>query len=182
MKSTVQVKTIVAALDGSGHASKAFDFATDLATKYGARLIALHVLSEKPLSPEEHKLAVVEYGADALDRLNADALMDVRGDPRALGGLLVQQYGDVTRQMRQAIAERLLGEAEILAKSKGVKGIETMIEEGNPANRILESAKDNHADMIVLGSRGLGDFKGLMMGSVSHKVSQMAKCTCITVK
>jgi nucleotide-binding universal stress UspA family protein len=36
--------------------------------------------------------------------------------------------------------------------------------------------------MIFLGSRGLGDIKGLLMGSVSHKVTQLAECTCVSVK
>jgi nucleotide-binding universal stress UspA family protein len=33
-----------------------------------------------------------------------------------------------------------------------------------------------------MGSRGVTDFNGLLMGSVSHKISHLAKCTCITVK
>jgi nucleotide-binding universal stress UspA family protein len=35
--------------------------------------------------------------------------------------------------------------------------------------------------MIFLGSRGLGDAKGLLMGSVSHKVAHLAECTCVSV-
>ena len=36
--------------------------------------------------------------------------------------------------------------------------------------------------MIFLGSRGLGDVGGLLMGSVSHKVMHLAPCTCVAVK
>ena len=36
--------------------------------------------------------------------------------------------------------------------------------------------------MIFLGSRGLDDMVGLMMGSVSHKVMHLAPCTCVAVK
>ena len=43
-------------------------------------------------------------------------------------------------------------------------------------------AQDRKADAIVMGSRGLSDIKGLFLGSVSHKVSHLAECTCITVK
>jgi len=182
MQHAMKINTIVSALDGSGHAYKALDFATDLAEKYGARLIALTVLSDKPLKDEERHLAAIEYHVDFLKKLDTGALMDVRGDPRAVAGLLVQQYGDAARQMRQAVGEDLMKKARARARAKGVDNIEIMIVEGDPATLILATAKDKNADLIVLGSRGLSDLAGLLMGSVSHKVSQMAACTCITVK
>lgn len=37
-------------------------------------------------------------------------------------------------------------------------------------------------DMIVMGSRGLSDPAGLLVGSVSHKVTNMAPCTGVTVR
>jgi nucleotide-binding universal stress UspA family protein len=60
--------------------------------------------------------------------------------------------------------------------------VTTLLAGGDPADAILEAAKREKADTIVLGSRGLGDFKGLVLGSVSHKVAAHAECTCITVK
>ena len=53
---------------------------------------------------------------------------------------------------------------------------------GDPAGEILERAAQIGADMIVMGSRGLSDLKGLLVGSVSHKVNHLADCTCITVR
>ena len=35
---------------------------------------------------------------------------------------------------------------------------------------------------VVVGSRGLSEIRGLLLGSVSHKVCQLAPCTCVTVK
>ena len=58
----------------------------------------------------------------------------------------------------------------------------TLLEDGDPASTILRVAKGLDADMIVLGSRGLGDAKGLLLGSVSHKVAHFAECTCVSVK
>ncbi|NQU72224.1 MAG: universal stress protein, partial [Rhodospirillales bacterium] len=47
---------------------------------------------------------------------------------------------------------------------------------------IIEYAEQHDIDMIVIGSRGLGDLKGMLLGSVSHKVAHLAECSCITVK
>jgi len=57
-----------------------------------------------------------------------------------------------------------------------------MVLEGDPAGRIVEAARKRGADLIVIGSRGLGDLQGMLLGSVSHKVAQLAPCTCIIVR
>lgn len=44
-----------------------------------------------------------------------------------------------------------------------------------PWNRICRIAEDEGCDMIVMGSRGLGDWEGAMIGSVTHKV--LAHCS-----
>jgi nucleotide-binding universal stress UspA family protein len=45
---------------------------------------------------------------------------------------------------------------------------------GQVAKVIVETANDNSSDLIVMGSRGLSDLKGLLLGSVTHKVIQLA--------
>ncbi|GHC21710.1 universal stress protein [Kushneria pakistanensis] len=52
---------------------------------------------------------------------------------------------------------------------------------GRPDHTIVALAKALGVDAIVMGSRGLSDIKGLVVGSVSHKVSHIAPCTVITL-
>ncbi|MBT6912793.1 MAG: universal stress protein, partial [Rhodospirillaceae bacterium] len=52
----------------------------------------------------------------------------------------------------------------------------------DPAEAILDLAARHKASMIVMGSRGLSDVKGLLLGSTSHKVNAQAGCTCVSVK
>lgn len=51
----------------------------------------------------------------------------------------------------------------------------------DPADDILNAAKLNDADLIVMGRRGLGSVASLFLGSVSQKVSRGAACSCLTV-
>jgi nucleotide-binding universal stress UspA family protein len=50
------------------------------------------------------------------------------------------------------------------------------------AKEILDAAEHFGADAIVLGSRGLGDWSGLLLGSVTHKVIQHARCPVLVVR
>jgi len=50
---------------------------------------------------------------------------------------------------------------------------------GNPAEELVKASRD--ADMLVVGSRGLGGFGRLMMGSVSSQVTHHAACPVVVV-
>ena len=68
-----------------------------------------------------------------------------------------------------------------IAKARGVKA-ETMLVRGHPARAILDAAKAKGTDLIVVGSRGLGGVKGLLLGSVSNAVVQNSKVPVMVVK
>ena len=53
---------------------------------------------------------------------------------------------------------------------------------GNAAQAILRVRYEHQADMIVMGSRGLGNLKAALMGSVSHHVLGHAECPVVVVK
>ena len=81
-----------------------------------------------------------------------------------------------------AVGERILDDWQRLAAESGVSDIKTMLREGDPAGQIIEAAKDQDADVIVMGFRGHGALAELLLGSVSHKVGQLAPCICMTVR
>ena len=53
---------------------------------------------------------------------------------------------------------------------------------GSVAPTILEAAQSFSADVIVMGTRGLTDFTGLLLGSVAHKVIHHAHCPVLVVR
>lgn len=60
--------------------------------------------------------------------------------------------------------------------------IETLLETGDAREKILAAAKENSADMIVIGSRGMGRLGRFLLGSVSQSVVQNAKIPVLVVK
>jgi len=60
--------------------------------------------------------------------------------------------------------------------------ISTEIIEGSPRQVIVDEAENWHADLIVMGSRGLGAWNRLLLGSVSTGVVHHAKCSVEIVR
>lgn len=60
--------------------------------------------------------------------------------------------------------------------------IHSEILEGPPAEAILRVAETRASDLIVMGSRGLGQITGLLLGSQSQKVVNNARCPVLIVR
>ena len=54
------------------------------------------------------------------------------------------------------------------------------VTQGPAATVLLNASKD--ADLIVVGSRGLGGFTGLLLGSVSTQIVHHAGCAVLVVR
>ena len=63
----------------------------------------------------------------------------------------------------------------------GVK-VKSVFDVGSPGPALLAVAKKYDADLIVMGSRGLGPLKGLFMGSVSSYVTSHSTCPVLIIK
>jgi len=51
---------------------------------------------------------------------------------------------------------------------------------GDPAEELIAASRD--ADLVVVGSRGIGGFASLLMGSVSSKVTHHAACPVVVIR
>lgn len=146
------IKRILVATDASRQANRAVDLAADIATKYGASLDILHVVRQMQLPPELLRMARVEKIAGR----EADIL--------------------------EFVARQILTDAQARAKKKGAKEVRTDMASGDPATAIVKHAKRHNADLIVMGSRGLGKVKEVILGSVSRKVCNLSLISCLTVR
>jgi nucleotide-binding universal stress UspA family protein len=171
------IKKILVPVDGSEHSVKAVELASDLASKYDAQVILLHVLLRGHMPDGLKKALDVEVGKRAT---SADNLVNMPQEILARVGS--KKDTQLSLKELDYIGKYVLSSVAGICKDKGVNSIDQRVEEGNPAKVIIKAAEDSKADMIVMGNRGLSDFQGMLVGSVSHKVSHLAKCTCVTVR
>jgi len=57
-----------------------------------------------------------------------------------------------------------------------------LIMEGPPGKKICDIARIESCEMIIMGSRGRSDLKGLLLGSVAHRVLQQSPCPVLVVR
>ena len=81
----------------------------------------------------------------------------------------------------RAESAKILDKCKQIAEKSDVK-IETVIGEGDAASNIVGYAQKGDFDTIIIGGRGLGRFKEMVLGSVSNKVLHHAKCSVMIVK
>ena len=145
--------TILVAVDGSKHSMKAVEVAADLTCHHpDIKLIMLSVYKHISATENTHSLVRTRRPVDPPDAA----------------------LKDWAQEIVEVAANRAL--------EVGAKHVETLVRRGPPARTIVQVAKELNAGAIVMGSRGLGDIGSVLMGSISHKVSNLAECTCITVK
>jgi nucleotide-binding universal stress UspA family protein len=77
--------------------------------------------------------------------------------------------------------DALFDEAKVLAEDEDLE-IDTHYVMGDPAVQIVKTAEEGNYQLIVMGSRGLGAIKGIVMGSVSYKVLQLSHCPVLIIK
>ncbi|WNQ10956.1 universal stress protein [Paenibacillus aurantius] len=86
--------------------------------------------------------------------------------------------------LEEAVEEegrRILEPAVAALKDAGIP-YRSLARNGDPAEIILRLAREEECGLIVMGSRGNGLVKELLLGSVSHAVIQQARCPVMIVK
>jgi len=78
-------------------------------------------------------------------------------------------------------AEECLAQAAAVFEDAGLP-VARDIAYGDPGETIVRYARDHGFDQIIMGTRGMGGLKGLILGSVSHQVIYLARCPVTLVK
>ena len=147
---------IVVGVDGSDGSRRALRWAVEEATLRGASLEVVHTY--------EHHLSWQGYGID--EGMSATAMEAMRED--------------IESAAREA-AEKAQALVDSMVKGLSHPEVESLaIESSRPAQTLVEHSKE--ADLLVVGSRGRGGFKSLMLGSVSQQCAQHAECPVVIIR
>ncbi len=77
--------------------------------------------------------------------------------------------------------ESILEEAEKIVKAEGIQ-VEKVVQEGHIVEVIVNKAREENFDLIVLGAQGISKIKEMLLGSVSHGVTSHSPCPVLVVK
>ena len=134
-----------------------------------------------PYDGSENSDRAFEYALDLAKKYNSNlvtisCILDQNQFPEGSGpeGLGLQRQ-------RDAASQRILS-LESKAEELGVKFKGVIIKTQSVTDAILSYAESNPIDFIIIGSRGLGGFKKLLLGSVASIISQHSRCPVMLIK
>ena len=169
---------ILVPIDGSGPSDRALRLAGDIAEKFGAALILIHVLLRGNSSVALREFAESEGFFEKVKKELGDT--EIMPDLSiAAGSAAIEVVPD---DALKKIGHLLLERSESSVAEKKISEIKTYIRDGGSAEAILQCAHEENVDLIVTGSRGIGDLKSILLGSVSHKLAEDSECPCLVVK
>lgn len=87
-----------------------------------------------------------------------------------------------TLKIQKQEAQKTLSGLESKLRQANISFKSDVLESVSITDAILSYSESNSIDLIVMGSRGLGGFKKMLLGSVASGVSQHSKCPVLIVK
>lgn len=78
-------------------------------------------------------------------------------------------------------AQKNLDAAAQFARETGATNVETAIRRGTPVQALMEIVNENHADLLIVGNRGINSLTGRLLGSVPADVARQSDCDVMIV-
>ena len=143
------------AIDRSGYKEAIINFTISLAKPLGAEIIAIHVIEKSTIVP-----ATDAYG-------------------NYIGGDQIQATEE--EELRKQ-ADEMLTDVQMLGYKEEVKVDKEIIVAPSCATAIMDYAKKNNVDLIVVGTKGMTGLKHFLLGSVANDIITHAHCPVLAVR
>ncbi len=167
--SNIQIRKILYATDLSENAAHAFSYAVSLANQYGAGITILHVFAEIP--GEEYITNMIP--PDTWEGIKKRHFSEARDK-------LIGKKRDhiVMKEVLEAFSE----EAKVNAKDQSFVTDEILIRTGAPAEIIVQTAKEQNCDLIVMGTHGHGIISEVLIGSTAKWVVRHSPIPVLVIR
>ena len=150
-------KKILVPIDGSKHSRKALLHAIGMAKRFNSKLYLITAVDTSDFPP-----------GMLLSLLKKDERLE-------------KSIGQFMTAAKSVARKELLADVAI-CKSKGVVNAYYNVVAGRPVESILKFERGVHPDIIVIGSKGLHGMNQVKaLGSVSRKISELAKCPVMII-
>ena len=159
-----KLSKILVAVDGSEESMHAANYAINMAIKYNAELIAIHVVSRKLLGFEytpQPQLFGLPATPSSVDKIVERSKREA------------EHWLDTIKQQLSYHEPN----KEVKLKTEAIIAVKPSI-----VGEIVDYAHQENVDLIVVGTRGMSGFKRLLLGSVALGVVTYAHCPVMVTK
>ncbi|WP_155319192.1 universal stress protein [Desulfosarcina alkanivorans] len=146
---TQEIKRVLYATDLSDNSAYAFGYAINLAAKFDAEVVVLHVIDKTMESTQIMFAGYINY-------------TPIEGDLEKRIALI---HEDIRKRLKGFIDKNVAADPESAGKV-----VQIEISKGYPADEILKKADELHCDAIVMGTHGKGIVSRSFFGSVAKRV------------
>lgn len=156
----IDINNILVAIDGSENSFRAMEFALQLAEKFGASIMLLNVFQVPMLVSQA-----------STDPMSTSTTASSSGSE--------MKFVKDLKQIHEQMINKAVSDAK---KLKPNVEVAAELKEGDPAVQIVETAKDENFDLIVIGHKGESRMQEFFLGSNSEKVAHLSECPVVIVK
>lgn len=169
------VHRVLVAVDGTPASNSALEIACALADNYEAALGLLTVLEPDEVSDELLGAAQSE-GMLARGSTYSEMYLQNFNPYTETPAFRDMARAEKAGRLAMIMAENINSEAKAFSRDKPFKAIKTFISSGDPADAILKVARENNADIIIMGHDQQGRIESIFKSSVAEKVQRNAEC------
>jgi len=144
-----QIKKILYATDLSKNSAYAFRYAMNMAEKYNAEIVILHVI--EPIPPQvKHYVSIYVNEAKWEEKIKTEQEMAIEQIKKRLQEFCKRESQDDPRCLLLVL--------------------KILVQPGHPVEEILKAAEEEACEVIILGTHGKGFLKQTFLGSVARSV------------
>jgi nucleotide-binding universal stress UspA family protein len=148
-----KIGRILIALDKSGYKEKIIAYAITLSKSLGASVTVIHVLDKASLGVIRNMIGYYRGGK-------------------------AEEYEKAVKKQ----AEEFLNESKVLLQKEGINTTTAVVIKSSAAEGIIDYAKDNDVDLILIGTKGITGGARFLMGGIANSVIGHAHCPVLAIR